>query len=102
MPRRFQAGEIHFNLMAVVEDKMQRLGKQEEVLKAAGDVSGLAQVRSEMERELRRRSEWARDNVRRRHNYLPFIVELLRGLAAEGKLTDVYEAARAKVQPVLI
>ncbi len=30
---RFQAGEIHFNLMAVVEDRVQRLKKQEEVLK---------------------------------------------------------------------
>ncbi len=43
-----------------------------------------------------RRSVWARDNVRRKHNYLPFIVELLKGLAQEGKLRDVYETAKTK------
>ena len=32
----------------------------------------------------------------RRHNYLPFIVELLKFLAAENQLTSVYEKAKEK------
>ena len=32
----------------------------------------------------------------RRHNYLPFIVELLKFLAAENQLTTVYEKAKEK------
>ncbi len=32
---RFQQGEIHFNLMAVVEDKLQKLRKQEAILRVS-------------------------------------------------------------------
>ena len=31
------------------------------------------------------------ENIRRQHNYLPFIMELLKILAQEGKLVDLVE-----------
>ena len=36
--------------------------------------------------EEQKRATYRVENVRRRHNYLPFIVELLRVLAEQGKL----------------
>ena len=48
--------------------------------------------------EEQRREQWKRENIRRRHNYLPFIVELLKGLAAEGKLMPMYEKAKEKAE----
>ncbi len=78
---RFQAGEIHFNLMALVEDRLQRLRRRGAHAREAGDEAAAAAAAEEAAREEERRAVWARDNVRRKHNYLPFIVELLKGLA---------------------
>jgi hypothetical protein len=41
------------------------------------------------EEDLRR--QWKIENVRRRHNYLPFIVELLKSLASKEQLLPVYQ-----------
>ena len=46
------------------------------------------------EEELRKK--WHKENVRRRHNYLPFIVELLKQLASDEQLIPVYEKAKEK------
>ena len=50
--------------------------------------------------EEHRREQWKRENIRRRHNYLPFIVELLKGLAGEGRLMPMYEKAKEKSEQV--
>jgi ubiquitin carboxyl-terminal hydrolase L5 len=49
-----------------------------------------------MAEEEDRRAKWRKENIRRRHNYLPFIVELLRGLADQGELVSVYQRAKTK------
>ncbi len=36
------------------------------------------------------------ENIRRKHNYLPLIMEILKTLAQEGKLTDLVEKAKEK------
>ena len=36
------------------------------------------------------------ENIRRKHNYLPIIMEILKTLAAEGKLTDLVEKVKQK------
>ena len=37
------------------------------------------------------------ENIRRRHNYLPFIMELLKILAEDGKLVGLVEKVRYSV-----
>ena len=36
------------------------------------------------------------ENIRRRHNYLPIIMEMLKLLAQRGQLNAVYEKAKEK------
>ena len=38
------------------------------------------------------------ENVRRRHNYVPFIVELLRCLADDGKLVPLVKQAQEAIK----
>eukprot|EP00285_Hemiselmis_virescens_P008886 CAMPEP_0173392256 /NCGR_PEP_ID=MMETSP1356-20130122/18852_1 /TAXON_ID=77927 ORGANISM="Hemiselmis virescens, Strain PCC157" /NCGR_SAMPLE_ID=MMETSP1356 /ASSEMBLY_ACC=CAM_ASM_000847 /LENGTH=359 /DNA_ID=CAMNT_0014350003 /DNA_START=67 /DNA_END=1146 /DNA_ORIENTATION=+ len=39
-----------------------------------------------------------KENARRRHNFIPFIIQLLQGLASVGKLKGLVEAAETKVK----
>lgn len=41
-------------------------------------------------------ARYEREMARRRHNYLPFIIELLKILAEEKKLMPLYEKAKEK------
>ncbi len=93
---RFQAGEIHFNLMALVEDRLQRLRRRGANAREAGDEAAAAAAAEEAAREEERRAVWARDNVRRKHNYLPFIVELLKGLARVSRTICTQSRVRHK------
>ncbi len=93
---RFQAGEIHFNLMALVEDRLQRLRRRGAHAREAGDEAAAAAAADEAAREEERRAVWARDNVRRKHNYLPFIVELLKGLARVSRTICTQARVRHK------
>ena len=36
------------------------------------------------------------ENARRKHNYLPFIIEMLKMVAKKGKLKDLVETAKEK------
>ena len=46
--------------------------------------------------EENKRAKWKTENIRRRHNYLPLIMELLRSLASRGELLPIYNKAREK------
>ena len=48
--------------------------------------------------EEEKRKTWRKENIRRRHNYLPFIVQLLKGLASQGELVPLYERAKEKAE----
>ncbi|KAH7699495.1 ubiquitin carboxyl-terminal hydrolase [Aphelenchoides avenae] len=92
----YSAGEIHFNLMAVVGDQKQKYEKRLAEIAEAGMESDEVQqeiyeLQSKIQIEEEKRLNYRKENVRRRHNYTPFIVELLKILAKEGKLVPLIE-----------
>lgn len=72
---------ISFNLMALVGDKRQNL---------ANDPAGLAA-------EEAKREQWKAENERRRHNYVPLCVQLLKELARQGTLPTLVTEAQDRV-----
>jgi ubiquitin carboxyl-terminal hydrolase L5 len=46
--------------------------------------------------EEQKRIRYKVENIRRRHNYLPFIMELLKVLAEQGQLVELVDRAKEK------
>lgn len=105
------AGEVRFNLMAVVGSRLraaeERVRRAEEAVASASSSSSsadpsavaaasdeLAAARVSLGAERDRRARWAAENERRKHNLLPFMFELLRSLAERGKLQGLIEEAK--------
>jgi len=108
---KYASGEIHFNLLAIVTDRQMMYEKQLEKLNElvessmdTGDDSGssnpleeeMKDLRLKIERETQKKRKYKQENLRRKHNYFPFIVEMLRVLAKEGKLVPLIEEAKSK------
>lgn len=98
----YSSNEIKFNLMAVTKDRRVSLHEHIAELQALGDEtndevrSEIAHLKSQLELEEAKVEEWRNENIRRRHNYVPFIFALLREVAAKQQLIPAMEAARAK------
>jgi ubiquitin carboxyl-terminal hydrolase L5 len=104
---RMVAGGDHvkFNLMAVIEDKRVKLqqdleGLQQQAVASAGNESALASnAYAETENiaalgaENQKREQWKVENQRRRHNYVPLCMQLLKELAAAGNLPKLVQEA---------
>jgi len=90
--QRYKEGEIHFNLMGVVEDKITKYNR---LLTSVG-ASEAPRIQMLLADEEARRARWRTENIRRRHNYLPLIMELLRSLASRGELLPLYNQAKEK------
>ncbi|KAJ5365683.1 Ubiquitinyl hydrolase UCH37 type [Penicillium concentricum] len=91
---RYPPEETHFNLMAVVRDPRARA-------REIGDVETL-------EREERKRAAWQWENTLRRHNFVGFIGEILKGVVgakekdAEGKAYEEWvEGAKRETRKKL-
>merc|ERR1712079_372606 len=100
---KYTQGEIQFNLMAVIQDKTIRYNTQLKSISGMSIDSQMAEVaRIEMllAEEENKRSKWKLENVRRRHNYLPLIMELLRSLAKRGELLPIYNKAKEKTMQI--
>ncbi len=98
---KYAATEIKFNLMALTADKRVGLqGKIDTLLQAGtgeGDES-IVHLQAELANEEATRQGWMEENERRRHNYLPLCVELIRALAASGKLPALTDKAKERVK----
>ena len=95
---KYTQGEIHFNLMAVIQDKTIRspiitlcdyivnnlISRYNNQLKSLSGMSidsqmaEVARIEMLLAEEENKRAKWKQENIRRRHNYLPLIMEMLR------------------------
>ena len=72
---------------------IEELLKQESTVDVEVEVTRL---HSMIEQENSKLQEYKLENLRRKHNYIPFIVNLMQVLAAQGKLSEFYEQAKKK------
>ncbi|GAA98911.1 uncharacterized protein L969DRAFT_538714 [Mixia osmundae IAM 14324] len=102
----YPANELHFNLMAICEDRLANLQSRIDALQAvqgsAVDTSrsdaslDLAHLQSQLSDEQAKRQRWAFDNALRRHNHVGLVHALLEQLAKAGQLSAEIEQAKAK------
>lgn len=96
--KKYSEGEIHFNLMALVSDRKLLYERELQMLSQISAMDSdemtfrIKELESLIEDEERKRLTARKENVRRKHNYLPFIIELLQVLAEQGKLTNQVQA----------
>jgi len=96
---KYTQGEIHFNLMAMIQDRRSKYSQQLRELSGLSPeqlASETARLEMMLEEEEMKRAKWRSENIRRRHNYLPLIMELLTSLASRGELVPIYEKAKEK------
>uniref|UniRef100_A0A8B9KW46 Ubiquitin carboxyl-terminal hydrolase n=1 Tax=Astyanax mexicanus TaxID=7994 RepID=A0A8B9KW46_ASTMX len=109
----YSEGEIRFNLMAIVSDRkmiyerkiseLQAQLSEEEPMDTDQGGNLLSSIQSEIakyqlliEEENQKLKRYKIENIRRKHNYLPFIMELLKTLAEYQQLIPLVEKAKEK------
>ncbi|PIK51173.1 ubiquitin carboxyl-terminal hydrolase isozyme L5-like protein [Apostichopus japonicus] len=118
--QKYSAGEIHFNLMAVISDRrliskreLEKLRGQLDALENKGELmdtdsteplskdailSQISRYEHQIEEEDAKIERFKIENIRRKHNYLPFIMELLKILADRGALLPLVQKAKQKAE----
>jgi len=102
--QRYSGSEIRFNLMAVISDKRTKYQKMlnnlvsvmENVDETAAEE--ICRLQTLIADEEAKAARFHAENIRRKHNYIPFIVELLKILAEEGKLVPLIKDAKQKAK----
>ncbi|EDQ88079.1 uncharacterized protein MONBRDRAFT_32982 [Monosiga brevicollis MX1] len=105
---RYTSTEIRFNLMAVCRDRREALEEEKENAEsmalslpeaspeAAEWQAKAAEFEAQLQQEHAKRQNWKDENRRRKHNYIPFILELMRSLAREKRLQPLVAEAKRK------
>lgn len=101
--KKYSEDEIHFNLMAVIADRKMKYEKRLAEMTEAGmdseeTAEEIARLQALIAAEEEKDKSYKAENARRRHNYIPFIVELMKILAREGKLVGLVQEAHEKAR----
>lgn len=105
---RYSATETHFNLLNVcqkrsflLEKDIARLQNEINSMDVDGDLTTqseiimkLEQLKSEYDEEIEKQANQSKENIRRRHNFIPLVTELLKILATEGKVSHIIESSK--------
>ncbi|TDH66658.1 uncharacterized protein CCR75_005160 [Bremia lactucae] len=84
---KYSATEIRFNLLALVKNRIQTYEEQlKAIIEAGGSEQQAVQIQADLAAEQHKREIWAQENKRRKHNYTPFVIELLKNLALKQEL----------------
>ncbi|XP_023662296.1 ubiquitin carboxyl-terminal hydrolase isozyme L5 isoform X2 [Paramormyrops kingsleyae] len=93
---KYSEGEIRFNLMAIVSDRKMIYNRKITELQSRLAESEIAKYQLLIEEENQKLQRYKMENIRRKHNYLPFIMELLKTLAEYQQLIPLVEKAKEK------
>lgn len=113
---RYASSETSFALLSVRPTRSVMLEAELEELHARLEslsLSGIAEdssdaeslrveimnVKTKLDDELARRERDRQENIRRRHNYVPFIMCLLKHLSKKGKLAQLVDSANQRSNP---
>lgn len=95
---RMSAGaEIKFNLMAVIQDQRVDLKRKLQELENDNDKAAEhSEIVAALAQQDAKRKTWELENQRRRHNYVPLCMELIKGLAKVGNLKELTTEAKER------
>lgn len=82
---------VYEKQVASIEKQMEESGMETDLQQ-----SEITRLKMLIEEEENKRAQYRIENIRRKHNYLPLIVEILKILAKEGKLLPLYEKAKER------
>ncbi|KAF7493604.1 Ubiquitin carboxyl-terminal hydrolase isozyme L5 [Sarcoptes scabiei] len=97
--QKYTVGEIHFNLMAIISERKMLYERKIAEMERLNTDEARLQIESYyllIKQEIEKMDRYKNENIRRKHNYLPMIVEILKQLAHDGRLIEVYEKAKQK------
>ena len=93
----YTGGEVRFNLMAMVKERRAVYREEIAALEGSGGAAfAIDELKARIAEEDAKRARWQVENERRRHNWIPLCVELMKIMAKQGKLEGAIEDAKQK------
>merc|ERR1719384_1861138 len=94
----YQSKELRFTLLSICQDLKKKYVDEQTLLNGDKEANSvrLSELNDLIKDEEIKRLKWKNENIRRRHNYFPFILNLLGVLGKKGLLKDLTERAKEK------